>query len=429
MPVTAVVGVNWGDEGKGRMVDYLAQEADMVIRFQGGNNAGHTVVNEFGLFKLHLVPSGVFNPNVTCVLGAGMAIDLEALSAELDELASRGVEAANLAISDRAIILFPFHREIDALEEERLSARSHGSTRRGIAPVYGDRYLKKAVQVGELLHPDYLRAHLAEVVEWANLLLTRIYGHPGVDLEETARWAETHGTRVRQWIRDVSYDIEAAVLSGQRILFEAQLGALRDLYYGMYPYVSSSSCLASFAHVGGGLLGHSVDRVIGVMKAYSTVIGAGRFVTELQDAIGDRLRERGAEYGAATGRPRRVGWFDAVGSRYGARVQRVTELALTKLDVLSGEPLLKICVGYRTGDNAREVIDRFPLYPVLEKAEPIYEEWPGWDEDIGETKRFSDLPAAARRYVLRVEELVGRPITLISVGPDRHSMIARSRND
>ncbi|HCJ09659.1 MAG TPA: adenylosuccinate synthase [Clostridiales bacterium] len=424
MPVRVVVGVNWGDEGKGRIVDLLAGSADMVVRYQGGNNAGHTVVNEFGTFRLHLLPSGIFRPGVTNVLGTGMAIDLEALAKEVDELAARGVEVRELKVSDRAVILFPFHRELDALEEERLGARHHGSTKRGIAPVYGDRYLKKGVLVGEVLYPDYLRRHLEEVVEWDNLVLTRIYGRPPVDPEAVFEWTMRHGARIREWICDTAGVVQSAVRAGRSVLLEGQLGALRDLHYGMYPFVTSSSCLASFARVGGGLFETRVDSVIGVMKAYSTVIGEGPFVTELHGEPGDRLRERGREYGAATGRPRRVGWFDAVGSRYGCAVQAVTEVALTKLDVLSGEPVLKICVGYRVGDR---VLDRYPLNPALEEATPVYEEMPGWSEDISGVRDFSDLPPAAQAYVRRLEELVGRPITLISVGPERESIIVRGR--
>lgn len=422
MPVRVVVGVNWGDEGKGRIVDYLAASADMVVRYQGGNNAGHTVVNEFGTFRLHLLPSGVFRPHVTNVLGTGMAIDLEALDREIDDLAARGVEVRELRISDRAVILFPFHRELDALEEERLGARHHGSTRRGIAPVYGDRYLKKGVLVGEVLHPEYLRRHLGEVAEWASLVLSRIYGRPPVDAEAVFEWTMRHSERIRGWICDTAEVVQSAARAGRTILLEGQLGALRDLHYGMYPFVTSSSCLASFARVGGGLFETPLDSVMGVMKAYSTVIGEGPFVTELHGEPGDRLREKGREYGAATGRPRRVGWFDAVASRYGCAVQGVSEIALTKLDVLSGEPVLKICVGYRVGDR---VLDRYPLNPALEVATPVYEEMPGWSEDISGARDFGDLPPAAQAYISRLEELVGRPITLISVGPERESIIVR----
>ncbi|MEW6032126.1 MAG: adenylosuccinate synthase [Bacillota bacterium] len=422
MPVKAAVGVNWGDEGKGRIVDYLAASADMVVRYQGGNNAGHTVVNEFGTFRLHLLPSGIFRPHVTNVLGTGMAIDLEALGREIDDLAAGGVTVRELKISDRAVILFPFHRELDALEEERLESRQHGSTKRGIAPVYGDRYLKKGVLVGEVLYPDYLRRHLNEVVEWESLVLSRIYGRPPIDAETVFEWTMQHGARIRDWICDTAEVVQAAVRAGRTVLFEGQLGALRDLHYGMYPFVTSSSCLASFARVGGGLFETPIDSVIGVMKAYSTVIGEGPFVTELRGEAGDRLRERGGEYGAATGRPRRVGWFDAVGSRYGCAVQAATEIALTKLDVLSGEPVLKICVGYRVGDR---VVDRYPLNPALQAATAVYEEMPGWSEDISGVREFDDLPPAAQAYVRRLEELVGRPITLISVGAERESIIVR----
>jgi adenylosuccinate synthase len=421
MPASAVVGVNWGDEGKGRVVDYLAGAADVIVRFQGGNNAGHTVVNDRGLFKLHLIPSGVFHPTVTNILGTGMVVDLEALAREIDGLAARGVTPLNLKISDRAAIVFPFHREIDALEEERL-AQPHGSTKRGIAPAFGDRYLRKAVLIGELLHPDYLRRHLADVVQWSSLVMRGVYGKPGPDFDETLAWTEQYGDPIRRLITDTGLEIETALATGKRVLFEGQLGALRDLHYGMYPYVTSSSCLASFARIGGGLFEAGLDSVIGVMKAYSTVIGEGPFVSELDGELALLLRERGGEYGTATGRPRRVGWFDAVGSRYGARVQGVTEVILTKLDVLSGLPRLQICRSYATPTGQT---DRYPLIPVLETAQPVYEELPGWEEDIGSVRNFNHLPKAARNYVLALEELVGKPITLISVGAERQSMIER----
>jgi len=424
MSVTAVVGINWGDEGKGRVVDYLAQEADMVVRFQGGANAGHTVINEHGKFKLHLLPSGVFNPRALNVLGTGMVVDPEALVAEINEVVAAGVPQPRLLVSHRATLLFPFHRRLDGLEEDRLARHQghHGSTRRGIAPAYGDRYWKKGIQAGELLHPSYLRRHLEQVVEWENLLLERVYGRPPLDPAEVREWLQPYAQGLRPLIGDAARAVQQAARQGQKVVFEGQLGALRDVHYGMYPYVTSSCCLSSFARVGGGLLGARLDRVIGVMKAYSTVIGEGPFVTELDDEVGTRLRERGQEYGAATGRARRTGWFDAVASRYGVTVQGAAELVLTKLDVLSGEPRVGVCVAYEV--EGRRMED-YPLLPLLERARPVYEWLPGWEEDISPARRFQDLPETAQRYVLRLEELVGCSISHVSVGPEREAMVVR----
>lgn len=428
MSVEVIVGVNWGDEGKGRMVDYLAQRADVVVRYQGGNNAGHTVVNEHGTFKLHLVPSGVFNPAATNVLGPGMVIDLEGLVAEMDDLRARGVGPLNIAVSDRATICFPYHRSEDAWEEERLAGagqRPFGSTRRGIAPAYGDRHLKKAIQVGDLLHLDALRGRLAEIVEWKNRVAVGVYGQSGgVSLDETWDWLRTYGERVSPLVRDTSALLEDAAHASRTILMEAQLGALRDIYFGIYPYTTSSCALASFAPVGSGLFGWAPERVVGVMKAFSTCVGEGPFVTEQTGEAASQLREVAHEYGAATGRPRRIGHFDALASRYGVTVQGTTELALTKLDCLTGIDPLPICTHY---EYHGQRLDRFPLEAVLERCQPVYEEMPGWTEDIAETRRFDDLPAAARGYVEEIERLVGCPIRYVSVGAHRESLIDRGQ--
>lgn len=426
MAIEVIVGVNWGDEGKGRMVDYLAQDADVVVRYQGGSNAGHTVVNEHGTFKLHLIPSGIFSPQVVNVLGPGTVVDLEALCGELDDLRARGVEP-NLTISDRATICFPFHRSEDAWEEERLersSQRPYGSTRRGIAPAYGDRALKKAIQVGELLDPDTLAQRVAALVEWKNQIAGGVYGHPSaVSFEATMAWLEQYGGRVRHMIADTTALLEQAAAADRKILFEAQLGALRDVCFGIYPYTSSSCSLASFAPVGGGLFGHPLGRVVGVMKAFSTCVGEGPFVTEIADpAVAGSLREVALEYGAATGRPRRIGYFDALASRYGATIQGTTELALTKLDSLTGFGPLLICTHYEL-DGQR--IDRFPLTSQLDRCRPVYQELPGWDADISQVRRFTDLPETAQTYVLTIERLVGFPIRYVSVGPERGCLIDR----
>ncbi|MBP9003091.1 MAG: adenylosuccinate synthase [Candidatus Hydrogenedentes bacterium] len=422
MSIEVIVGANWGDEGKGRMVDYFAQNADFVVRYQGGNNAGHTVVNEHGEFKLHLLPSGVFNPGVVNVLGPGMVIDIEALAREIEEITGRGIHP-QLMVSDRATICFPFHRMEDAWEEERLGKNAYGSTRRGIAPAYGDRTIKKAIQVGELLYPERLERRVRQVAEWKLLAAERMYGKTApFTADEMVAWAMEWGGKIRSLIHDTSQVLEDAALQGKRILFEAQLGTLRDLNFGIYPYTTSSCTLAAYAPVGGGLFGFPVDRVVAVVKAFATCVGEGPFVTLMDKADADTLRETAKEYGAATGRPRTIGHFDAVATRWGVRAQGATEVALTKLDSLTGRPSLKICTHYRWRG---QLLDRFPLNAVLEEAEPVYEEIPGWSEDISGVRQFRDLPGPARAYVEAIESLIGCPIRYISVGPERSALIIR----
>jgi len=422
MSIEVIVGANWGDEGKGRMVDYFAQNADFVVRYQGGNNAGHTVVNEFGEFKLHLLPSGVFNPGVVNILGPGMVIDIEALAREIEEITARGIHP-NLMVSDRATICFPFHRMEDAWEEERLGKNAYGSTRRGIAPAYGDRTIKKAIQVGELLYPERLERRVRQIAEWKLLAAERMYGKKvPFTADEMVAWAKEWGGKIQSLIRNTSEVLEEAARQGKRILFEAQLGTLRDLNFGIYPYTTSSCTLAAYAPVGGGLFGFPIDRVIAVVKAFATCVGEGPFVTLMEKKDADALRETAKEYGAATGRPRTIGHFDAVATRWGIRVQGATEVALTKLDSLTGRPVLKICTHYRWRGK---LLDRFPLNAVLEEAEPVYEEMPGWTEDITGARRFEDLPAAARTYVEAIESHIGCPVRYISVGPERPALIIR----
>ena len=427
MSIEIVVGTNWGDEGKGRMVDYLAQDADVVVRYQGGNNAGHTVVNEMGTFKLHLIPSGVFNPAAVNILGPGMVIDLEALDKEISDLQTRVIHPINIKVSDRATICFPFNWKEDAWEEERLESSGQspfGSTKRGIAPAYGDRSLKKAIQVGELLYPEQLKDRLYQLVEWKNLIARGVYGKEhGVSFEETWDWVSTFGARIKDLVCDTTELLEKAALENKKILFEAQLGSLRDIYFGVYPYTSSSSSLAAFAPIGGGLFGRTPDRIIGVMKAFSTCVGEGPFVTEIVQAeVANELRETAHEYGAATGRPRRIGHFDALASRYGTYVQGATEIALTKLDSLSGRSPLLICTHY---EFKGEQLDKFPINAVLEQCRPIYKEMDGWREDISGVRSFEELPKAAREYVLEIEGLISCPIRYISVGARRECLIDR----
>lgn len=419
-----IVGLNWGDEGKGRMVDYLAQDVDYVVRFQGGNNAGHTVVNELGTFKLHLVPSGIFNSNVTNVLGPGMVIDIEAMDEELTSLRESGINVDNVVVSDRASITFPFHRIEDELEEERLGGQAYGSTKRGIAPAYSERYLKKSILIGELLYPEEMERRLKDLVDWKNKLIKDFYGREDkmISYEEALAWTKKYGEKVLPLITDTTIMLEEAAEAGKKILFEAQLGSLRDIYYGIYPFTTSSCTLASFAPIGGGMLTHRYGKVIGVMKAFSTCVGAGPFVTEITGEDADNLRETAFEYGASTGRPRRIGHFDAVASRYGAKVQGVDEIAITKLDSLSGREKLYICTAYEADGKTYE---NFPLNPVLDKSTPKYIEMPGWTEDINGCRKFDELPQTARDYVTKIEELIGYNVKYISVGPERESLIIK----
>lgn len=422
--IMVIVGLNWGDEGKGRMVDYLAQDVDYVVRFQGGNNAGHTVVNELGTFKLHLVPSGIFNPNVTNVLGTGMVIDLEAMDEEFTALKESGIKVDNIVVSDRASITFPFHRIEDELEEERLGKEAYGSTKRGIAYAYGERYLKKSLLIGELLYPGEMEKRLKDLVTWKNQLIKDFYGREDkmISYEEALEWTRKYGDKVKPYIKDTTVMLEEAANAGKKILFEAQLGSLRDIYYGIYPFTTSSCTLAAFAPIGGGLLTHRYDKVVGVMKAFSTCVGAGPFVTEISGEDADNLRETAFEYGASTGRPRRIGHFDAVASRYGAKVQGVDDIAITKLDSLSGRDKLYICTAYEADGRTYE---NFPLNPILDKAKPVYIEMPGWTEDINKCRKFEELPKTAQDYVNKIEELLGYKIKYISVGPERESLIVK----
>jgi len=420
MSIAVLCGINWGDEGKGRMVDYLAVDADVVVRYQGGNNAGHTVVNELGTFHLHLIPSGICHPQVKNVLGPGMVIDLESLVEEIQSLEKAGVDTGNIYISDRATVSFPYHRQEDIWEEERLGKNAYGSTRKGIAPAYGDRYLKKAIQVGELLKWSQFKERLSHVWEWKRLMTSQLGQDSLIGYEELLQWSEKFGGAIRKYICNVTDLLEKAVLERKNVLFESQLGALRDVYYGIYPFTSSACTLSAFAPIGGGLFSHRPERVVGVMKAFSTCVGAGPFVTEMSDAVADRLREKAQEYGATTGRPRRIGYFDAFASHYGAMLQSVTEIAFTKLDSLSGQERLKICTHYEVNGHS---LEHFPI--DFTDVQPSYIDLDGWTEDISNCRSFDSLPRNAQRYVLTIEQLVRYPIRYISVGPKRHELIDR----
>lgn len=425
MAVRAVVGANWGDEGKGKVTDHLAAQADFVVRFQGGSNAGHTVVNDYGTFKLHLLPSGVFHPHVTNVLGPGVAVDLDVLFAELDELVSRGVPAPRLVVSDRAQVVLPVHRRLDVLEEERLSDRSFGSTRAGIAPFYADKALKVGIQVNELFDPDLVAARVGRTLEAKNVLVRHLYGKPPFSADALVESLLAHADRLAAHVGDTRSLLDDAIADDRRILLEGQLGALRDPDHGVHPYPTSSSPLAGFAPVGAGVPPHAITDIVAVTKAYSSCVGAGPFVTELSGPAADTLRERGGdagEYGATTGRPRRVGWFDAVATRYGCRVQGATSVALTNLDVLGYLQSIPVCARYRV-DSVET--DRFPLSRLLDASEPVYEPLPGWRADISSVRRWEDLPDDARRYVETLEQLIDCPVRYLSVGPERAQFFER----
>ena len=426
MKTCAIVGVNWGDEGKGRMVDLLSGQYDIVIRYQGGGNAGHTVVNQYGKFALHLLPSGVFRPDAVNVLGNGVALDPENLWTEIEDLRSRGVPVSpeNLKISDRASLLLPWHRLLDGLEEARLKDRAYGSTRQGIAPFYSDKAQKKTVLAGELFYPDRLAEHLRELLEWKNLTLTRVYGAVPCSRDELMAWVSDYGEKIKPFLCDTAAFLHDASQAGKSLLFEAQLGALRDLDYGIYPFTTSSNTLAAYAPVGSGLPTAKLDRIVGVVKAYSTCVGEGPFVCELFGDEAARLREAGAEYGAKTGRPRRVGPLDLVATRYGIRLQGTTELALTKLDVLGYLKQIPVCTHYEL-DGTRT--GEFPFPSALDRAKPVIEMLEGWNCDISGVRNWMDLPEAARNYVDYVEEQLACPIRCVSVGPDRDAYVIHQR--
>ena len=420
----AIVGINWGDEGKGRMVDLLTQDYDVVVRYQGGGNAGHTVINEYGKFALHLLPSGIFRPGVVNILGNGVALDPENLWKEIQQVQSQGVEITpeNLKISDRASLLMPWHRELDGLEEARLADKKFGSTKQGIAPFYADKFAKKTALVGELLYPEYLKSHLADLLEWKNLTLTRVYGAEPVTMADLEQWLNDYCEKIKPFICDTGAFLRSAQAQGKSILFEAQLGSLRDLDYGIHPYTTSSNPIAAYAPVGCGMPNVKIDQVVGVVKAYSSCVGEGPFTCELFGEEADQLREAGFEYGAKTGRPRRVGPIDIVATRYGVSCQGVTSIALTKLDVLSYMDRIPVCAHYELDGK---ITDEFPFPCVLDQAKPVMEYLPGWKCDISGIRRWEDLPQEARDYVEYVERNIGCHIGYVSVGPERDSIILR----
>ena len=424
MACTAIVGINWGDEGKGRMVDLLTEQIDIVVRYQGGGNAGHTVINEYGKFALHLLPSGIFRRNVINILGNGVAVDPESLLNEIRDVAEKGVAVTpeNLKISDRASLLMPWHRRLDELEEQRLADKKYGSTKQGIAPFYSDKYQKKTVMAGELFYPEKLRAHLKDLIEWKNLIIKGVYGAEPYTWDEIENWLNTSCEAIKPFVCDTGDLLREANENGRKIMFEAQLGSLRDLDHGIYPMTTSSNTIAAYAPVGSGLPGAELDQIIGVVKAYSTCVGEGPFVCEMFGDEAEKLREAGHEYGAKTGRPRRVGPVDLVATRYGVQVQAATAIALTKLDVLSYMDEIPVCVCYeRNGEET----DRFPFPAALEECRPVVEYVRGWKRDITGVRTWEDLPEEAKAYVQMVERAIGCPIKWVSVGPERESIITR----
>ena len=420
----AIVGINWGDEGKGRMVDLLTEDYDVVVRYQGGGNAGHTVMNEKGKFALHLLPSGIFREGVANVLGNGVAVDCESLWTEIQDVVSKGVSITpeNLKISDRASLLLPWHRDLDNLEEARLADKKYGSTKQGIAPFYSDKYQKKTVLAGELLYPAKLWEHLEGILEWKNLTLEKVYGAKPYTMEDLRSWFADFGEKIKPFVCDTSAFLRGAQAEGKKMLFEAQLGSLRDLDYGIYPYTTSSNPIAAYAPVGSGLPSVKIDGIVGVVKAYSSCVGEGPFTCEWFGEKAEKLREAGNEYGAKTGRPRRVGPIDLVATRYGVECQGATNIALTKLDVLSYLDEIPICARYEL--DGRET-DQFPFPAVLADARPVETAMPGWKCDISGVRRWEDLPQAARDYVEYVEKAIGCRIGYVSVGPERDAIILR----
>lgn len=421
--LTAIVGTNWGDEGKGRMVDLLSEDYDVVVRYQGGNNAGHTVINEKGKFIMNLMPSGICREDTVNILGPGVVIDLEHLYGEVQKLEEAGVSVTpkNLKISDRATICMPYHKLLDCLEEDRLADKKFGSTRRGISPVYADKYMKKAFRMGDLLHMDTLKKRLADVLEWKNLTVKGGYKNAPVQVEEMFAWLGKYGTFFASFVCNTTEYLSDAMNDGKSIIFEAQLGALRDIDFGIYPYTSASTTLAAYAPIGAGAPFAKLDESIGIMKAYSSCVGEGPFTCEMFGEEAEALRMAGGEYGAATGRPRRVGGFDVVASRYGAKMQGCTYVALTKLDVLSYMDEIPVCTAYELNG---EVIHTFPSdIDSLNAAKPVYEYMKGFKCDISGCRTKEDLPKEALEYIQYIEKVIECPVKYVSVGAERDAYI------
>ena len=423
--VKAVVGANWGDEGKGKITDMLAKEADIIIRFQGGANAGHTIVNNYGKFALHTLPSGVFYNHTTSIIGNGVALDVPKLMNEIKSLTDRNVPAPKILISDRAQIVMSYHILFDQYEEERLAGKSFGSTKSGIAPFYSDKYAKVGFQVSEIFDDDVIREKAERICAQKNVLLEHLYHKPLLVPEDIVKELQGYRDMIAPYVCDVSAYLWNAIKEGKNILLEGQLGTLKDPDHGIYPTVTSSSTLAAYGAIGAGIPPYEIKQVVTVCKAYSSAVGAGEFVSEIFGDEADELRKRGGdggEFGATTGRPRRMGWFDCVASKYGCRLQGTTDVAFTVLDVLGYLDEIPVCVGY---DIDGKVTTDFPTTTMLKKAKPVYEKLPGWKCDIRGIRKYEDLPENCRKYIEFVEEHIGFPITMVSNGPGRDDIIYR----
>ena len=428
--VKAIVGANWGDEGKGKITDMLAQDSDIIIRFQGGANAGHTIINDYGKFALHTLPSGIFYGHTTSIIGNGVALNIPILFNELKEITSKGVPAPKILISDRAQIVMPYHILFDEYEEERLAGKSFGSTKSGIAPFYSDKYAKIGFQVNELFEEEaVLREKIERVIVQKNILLEHLYHKPLIDADELYNTLMEYKEMVAPYVCNVSAYLDKAIKEGKNILLEGQLGTLKDPDHGIYPMVTSSSTLAAYGAIGAGIPPYEIKKVVTVCKAYSSAVGAGAFVSEIFGDEAQELRVRGGdggEFGATTGRPRRMGWFDCVASKYGCRLQGTTDVAFTVVDVLGYLDEIPVCTGYEIDGK---VTTEFPVTNQLEKAKPVLEVLPGWKSDIRGIKNYEDLPENCRKYIEFVEEKIGYPITLVSNGPERHDIIRRGFED
>lgn len=421
--VRAIVGANWGDEGKGKITDMLAQTSDIIVRFQGGSNAGHTIINNYGKFALHLLPSGVFYDHTTSIIGNGVALNIPYLVKEINSLIEKGVPKPKVLVSDRAQIIMPYHIKFDEYEEERLGKNSFGSTKSGIAPFYSDKYAKIGFQVSELFDDEILRDKLERVCIQKDVILEHLYHKPAIDKEELMNTLHEYRDMVAPYVCDTALFIQEALKDGKTVLLEGQLGTLKDPDFGIYPMVTSSSTLAAYGAIGAGIPPYEIKDIIAVVKAYSSAVGAGEFVSEIFGEEADELRRRGGdggEYGATTGRPRRMGWFDAVASRYGVRMQGATQVSLTVLDVLGYLDELPICVGYEIdGKITRD----FPVTAELKKAKPVYEKLPGWKCEIKGIREYNELPENCRKYIEFIEKELGVPVTMVSNGPGREDII------